>query len=771
VTSASTSLNDLARAYGVSTSFENWRDEEVPASEEAIRDVLIAMGVDPSNPAEALAERELEPWRRTLPHCVVTIEGDSGTVSAHIAADDMVTATLTLETGRVLELSISNRGGDTERRIVDDRELVAVPLTLPGDLPLGYHHLEARTAAGTTTSTVIVTPRFLGLPAAIADAQTWGFAAQLYSVRSQQSWGVGDLGDLTDLAVWSTADLGAGYLLVNPLHAAEPVAPLNPSPYLPSSRRFFNPIYLRVEDVPEYATAPTHQRAEVDAIAAAVRAELADVDAIDRDRSWSAKREALRALHRLPRRPGREIDYRAYRERHGDALHQFATWSALAIENGNDAREWADELAKPDSPAVAEFAERNSEEIDFQMWLQWLLDEQLQNAQGKATVAGMPIGIMHDLAVGVHPGGADAWRLGDAYASGIRVGAPPDAFNQIGQDWQQPPWRPDRLAELGYAPFRDLIRNVLRHAGGVRIDHIIGLFRLWWVPEGRSPAEGTYVRYDHEAMIGVLALEASRAGAVVVGEDLGVVEDSARAYLLERGILGTSILWFERDEDGAPLPAEKWRELCLASTTTHDLPPNASYLEGGHVDLRNELGLLTRPVDEEKAAAESERESWLDELRSRDLLTADASVEDTVAALHRYLTLSPSRLLGVALTDAIGDRRTQNQPGTENEYPNWRIPLSDPDGHAILLEEVITSPRVAALAATLQKQPENPLNQRKATQMDIDDRSSTAYEGVPELEEDETVAPRPEEEIADIARSAPDVEDHAGEDATPKAAN
>jgi 4-alpha-glucanotransferase len=281
------------------------------------------------------------------------------------------------------------------------------------------------------------------------------------------------------------------------------------------------------------------------------------------------------------------------------------------------------------------------------------------------------------------------------------VGAPPDPFNQIGQDWSQPPWRPDRLEALGYAPFRDLIAAVLPHAGGVRVDHIIGLFRLWWIPAGRPPSEGTYVHYDHEAMIGVLALEAQRAGAVVVGEDLGVVEPSARDYLRSRGILGTSILWFERDGDGRPLPAERWRELCLASVTTHDLPPSAGYLAGEHVALRDRLDLLTRPLAEEVRADEEERESWLAEVRSRGLLAEGADVAATVEALHRYLTLTPARLLCVALTDAVGDRRTQNQPGTTDEYPNWRVPLSGPDERPLLLEDVLASKRAAALARSV----------------------------------------------------------------------
>jgi 4-alpha-glucanotransferase len=285
-------------------------------------------------------------------------------------------------------------------------------------------------------------------------------------------------------------------------------------------------------------------------------------------------------------------------------------------------------------------------------------------------------------------------------ARGITAGAPPDAYNQLGQNWSQPPWRPDELAERAYAPFRALVAAVLRHAGGVRIDHIIGLFRLWWIPLGAPPTEGTYVQYDHEAMIGIVALEAHRAGALVVGEDLGVVQPWVRDYLSERGILGTSILWFEADQEagGVPLPAERWREYCLSSVTTHDLPPTAGYLAGDHVHLRDSLGLLTQPLAEELESDRTEREAWLRELEGRGLLQPGAEVTDTVLAWHRYLTHSPSRLLALALTDAVGDRRTQNQPGTVDEYPNWRVPLAGPDGRPLMLEDVFTSPRAAALA-------------------------------------------------------------------------
>jgi len=282
--------------------------------------------------------------------------------------------------------------------------------------------------------------------------------------------------------------------------------------------------------------------------------------------------------------------------------------------------------------------------------------------------------------------------------SGVPGGAPPDPFNQQGQQWSQPPWRPDALADVAYAPYRDMLRTVLRHAGGLRVDHVLGLFRLWWVPEGSPPDRGTYVRYDHEAMVGILALEAMRAGALVVGEDLGTVEPWVRDVLRDRGVLGTSILWFERDHEGRPLAPEHWRELCLATVTTHDLPPTAGYLRGEHLRIRSELGLLTRPLAEEAAADAAEQDALLGSVRERGLLRAGAGSRETVEALHRLVAATPARLVGVALTDAVGDLRAQNQPGTSREYPNWRLPLTDADGRPVLLEDVATAERVRSLA-------------------------------------------------------------------------
>jgi 4-alpha-glucanotransferase len=696
---------ELAKVYGIAVDWWDWQGAytQVPAT--TIIAALAALGVDASSAdaaRAALAGHETAGWERMLPPCLVTRREWQPSVDVHVPHGRPVQLWIDLEAGGV-HPGIRQEENWTSPRLAGGQLVGEATFRLPGDLPLGYHTLHARSDDREATCTLIVTPSWLGFPGRMGDARTWGLATQIYSVRSAQSWGVGDLVDLADLGVWAAAEQGAGFILVNPLHAAEPVAPMEPSPYLPTSRRFTNPLYLRPERIPEFADLDDHGRAEVAAAHQTLTDRLSGVDAIDRDLSWAAKRAALQLIHHVPRTAGRDLAFRAFCRREGRSLKDFATWSAIAEHHGADWHDWPEELRHPESPAVEAFRDDHADVVDFHCWLQWLLDQQLAMAQGSTTDAGAVLGVMHDLAVGVQPGGADAWALQDVYAQGVSVGAPPDAFNQNGQDWQQPPWRPDALAEVAYRPFRELVSTVLRHAGGIRVDHIIGLFRLWWIPTDAAPTAGTYVRFDHEAMIGILALEAYRAEAMVVGEDLGTVEPWVRGYLRDRGILGTSILWFEfeHDEGGAPLRPEWWREYCLASVTTHDLPPTAGYLAGDHVRLRHRLGLLTRPLTEELAADEAEQTAWLNNLRHRGALADGADTQATVAALHRYLTWTPSRLLCMSLSDAIGDRRTQNQPGTIDEYPNWRVPLSGPDGAPYSLERVFTDERAARLAAVI----------------------------------------------------------------------
>jgi 4-alpha-glucanotransferase len=343
--------------------------------------------------------------------------------------------------------------------------------------------------------------------------------------------------------------------------------------------------------------------------------------------------------------------------------------------------------------------------VEFHAWLQWQLDEQLAGAQDAARAAGMPVGIVHDLAVGVHPGSADVWMYRHLFASGMSVGAPPDEFNQKGQDWDQPPWHPGRLADAAYLPFRGMLAAALRHGGGLRLDHAMQVSRLWWIPEGASADEGTYVAYDREAMLSTLVWEAAQAGAVVVGEDLGTVEPEVRDDLSERGVLGTSLLWFERDGEGRPKRPQDWRESSLATVGTHDMPPITGFLHGDHIDLRERLGLLTRPVEEEKDDHARQLTGWLRLLHDEGLLVTspeevlgalkegvtDHDAEVT-AALHGLLARTPARLIGISLADAVGERRTQNQPGTIDEYPNWRVPLADAKDIPLMLKDLYELP-------------------------------------------------------------------------------
>ncbi|MFE6407817.1 4-alpha-glucanotransferase [Streptomyces sp. NPDC057837] len=678
-------LSRLAALHGVAPSYSPSPDRTVAASATAVTLALAALGVDASTPGAvraALAARERELGARLLPPTVVAW-------GAHPPA-----ALTTLPEGT--RLRVGTEQGETRASAEH--------------LPPGVHRLTVTAPDGRTADAhLIVAPE--RLPAAAG--RSYGLLVQLYSLLSRRSWGMGDLGDLAELAGWAGRSLGAGFVQVNPLHAAVPGAPTDPSPYRPSSRRFPDPVHLRIEDVPEAAHVedPDRLRALLERAARLRETVLHKGALIDRDAVWELKREALELICAVPLGPGRRAAYCDFLAEQGRALEDHATWCALAEVHGPDWHRWPTGLRDPRSAETTRARNGLMDRVDFWSRLAWLTDTQLTAAQRAAREAGMPVGIVHDLAVGVHPAGADAWAQQDHFAAGMSVGAPPDAFNARGQDWGLPPWRPDRLADSGYAPFRELLRALFRYAGALRIDHVMGLFRLWWVPQGHPPTEGTYVRYDAEAMLAVLVLEASRAGALVIGEDLGTVEPGVREALRERGVLGTSVLWFERDweGDGRPLPPESWRADCLATATTHDLPSTAARLTGEHVELRDSLGLLTRPLHEERAEAAADTAEWLSLLSELGLLHgtgggSDASSEEAqIQAVHRFLLRTPARMVGVWLPDGVGDRRPQNLPGTWDQYPNWRLPIADAEGRPVTLEELAASPRLHALLEVLRE--------------------------------------------------------------------
>jgi 4-alpha-glucanotransferase len=457
---------------------------------------------------------------------------------------------------------------------------------------------------------------------------------------------------------------------------------------------FRNPLYLRVEAVPEVGALAGADRERVAALATEGR-ELNRRDRVDRLAAYRLKDEALRlayaALDRLPERRAGLAAYRAATPN----LERFATFCALQHAEGPDWRVWPAAYRHPARPEVAEFGARHPAEVGYHAWLQWLLDEQLATARPGPE----QLGVLNDLAIGFAPDGFDAWSFQDELATGMTVGAPPDPLGPRGQDWGLPAFVPDRLAEGGYGPFAQTIRAGMAHAAGLRIDHVMGLFRLFWIPEGAEPADGTYVRYPADDLLGILALESAQAEALVIGEDLGTVAPGVRERLAAEGVLSYRLAWFERGGDGRRRRAADYPRLALAAATTHDLPTVAGFLEGSDLAELRDIGVVAGDrFDRAAATQERERESLCRLLRDEGLLdTGEPDTGATAAALHAFLASTPAMLVAATLEDALEVRRRPNVPGTTTERPNWSLPLPVP------LDELAGDPRLRRLAAVLSK--------------------------------------------------------------------
>jgi 4-alpha-glucanotransferase len=545
---------------------------------------------------------------------------------------------------------------------LEDGTTVAVDGEIPIDVPLGYHRFVADDGAETD---LIVSPGRCFLP---DDLLAWGWAAQLYASRSHASWGMGDLADLRRIGEWSAAK-GARITLVNPLHAALPVGRQQSSPYFASSRCFRNPLYLRIEELPGADQLP-----DLAELAARGRALNGD-RRIDRDAVWELKSAALEAL--FARFTG-DLDFDRYREKQGQSLRQYATFCALSERYGLPWEKWPDEARRPDGPGIELFAAEAvaARRIRYHEWLQWRLDQQLRAASGV-------IGLVQDLAIGADAGGADAWRWQDCMALGVRVGAPPDEFNTAGQDWGLPPFDPWKLRSGGYRPFVELARAGMLAGGGMRFDHVMGLFRLYWIPVGASASEGAYVAYPYADLLDILALESHRAQALVVGEDLGTVEKSFRTELAARAVLSYRLVYFEDTPPGSG----DWPRQALAAATTHDLPTVAGLWTGSDVAARLKNGVPTNEAAE--AALRAKMRRWID-AADEELLPAEA-----VRRVYGLLGAAPCALVTATLDDAIAVEERPNMPGTVDEWPNWCIALPQ------TLDEIEACPLAEAIATTL----------------------------------------------------------------------
>jgi 4-alpha-glucanotransferase len=507
---------------------------------------------------------------------------------------------------------------------------------LPVNVPHGYHALRMRDGS---RRMLVVSPRQCFVPAGF---RTWGWAVQLYAVRSRRSWGMGDLRDLAALCRWARTR-GAGAVLINPLHAALPRPPQEASPYFASSRLFRNPLYLAIEDIDGART-----DRQVMAMAREAR-ELNGTTVIDRNRIYALK---MRALERLWQRFTGDARFERFCAREGRTLDLYACFCVLSERHPGPWSAWPDAFRSPDSPAVARLAAEHFTRVNFHRWLQWLLDEQLQRAAGALTM-------VQDVAVGFAPDGADAWLWQDVIARGACIGAPPDVFNAAGQAWGLPPFDPHRLRAAGYAPLIATLRAAMRHGGGVRIDHVMGMFRLWWVPTPSDASQGAYVRYPAREMLDIVALESARARCVVIGEDLGTVGAGVRPQLERRRILSYRIAWFE------PAAPRRYPVEALAALSTHDLPTVAGLWSGEDEREMAAYGVTSAP-----GAAQMLRRR----VAGLTGLPDGAPASDVVEAAYAALAAAPSRLLVASLDDATLALRRPNLPGA-GARDNWSIPL------------------------------------------------------------------------------------------------
>jgi 4-alpha-glucanotransferase len=691
------SIEQLARRRGIATEYEDvWGNRRAP-SRETLALLLDTLGGD----------QHLGP---VPPAVVLAVGSGAWTVPLSLpAALENETFVWAIDTERGIrstgsfvprELPLSERGRE---------------LPVGAALGCGYHRfrLEHR-GQRLAEALLVVSPARCFRPAALAgDGRIWGPTIQLYAVRSERNWGIGDFTDLRRIVEqWGAR--GADIVGVSPLHALYPHHPEHASPYAPSSRVFLNVLYIDVEAVAEFA-----ECAEVSALARTpeFQAQLERLRAAPLVDYTAVARVKLEILGRLyasfhdrhvGRRTPRSRAFRSFQHEHGRALRLHAVFEALHESLSGTGPEprawwtWPAELRDPASAAVARFAFDHLDRVEFYEYLQWVAADQLALAAGAARTSGLAIGLYLDLAVSIDRAGAESWANQELYAA-ASIGAPPDLYNTGGQDWGLPPPKPAALERSRYASFIAMLRANMRHAGALRFDHAMGLMRLYWIPAGRAPQDGAYVQYPLDALLGIVALESERNRCVVVGEDLGTVPPELRVALAARGVLSYRLLLFERAADGAFMAPECYPHEALVAATTHDLPTIAGFWEGRDVVLREALGVLgegsqaaaaQRAVDRRQLVAALDAEGLAPFRSSGDAgWTASAALALNV---HRFLARTPSLILVVQLEDLVGATEAANVPGTsEREHPNWRRKLP------ITLERLAADPRVASVLRML----------------------------------------------------------------------
>jgi len=692
-------LRHLADQAGIEARYWDIRGTEHVTAPDTMRALLSALGYHATTDADVtatLAMLDGAPWRNPLPPCLVVREGEGIDVPLRLAEQSgTIRWTLTDEAGesQSVERDISALP-EEESKQLGERRIVRRRLQL-SPLAAGYHTL--RLESGEKTR-VIVAPGRCHLPP--PGRRYWGIAAQLYALKTQSDWGIGDFSALGELAKLAAAR-GADAIGLNPLHALFLDSPRDASPYSPASRLFRNPLYLDIEAIPDFAQCRPAQLALASSQFASKLESARAGTLVDYETVAQTKLAALETLYtsfvenHVARADARGVAFQEFRDAAGRELDLFATFQMLSEHFGtHDWTRWPAEFRDPNAKRVAELKRRHADRVGFYAYLQWLCEEQLSAAAGTARAGGMAIGLYNDLAVSIDGASADHWGHQDLFASTARVGAPPDPFNESGQDWGVVPLNPGRLRATGFAYWSALLRANMRHAGALRIDHVMGWQRLYLIPQGAKATGGAYVRFPLDEMLAVAALESRRHQCALIGEDLGTVPGGFRERMAAGDVLSCRVLFFERDGARFRSPQE-YPPLASVSVSTHDLATLRGYWEGKDIEAKASIGLFASPEEESRARAEREtdRQQLLHALAEAGLLPEGRTPQHEwsqalAIAVHRYLARSPSLLMMVQLDDLAGQAQQTNLPGSTFEYPNWRRRLE------CRLKSLLTDPRV-----------------------------------------------------------------------------
>lgn len=701
-----TLIQQLAEQVGFHASYIDSFGQEVYANDVTRSALLSAMGYDMNSDDainDSITTLKETGWRQLLPPVqVIKSENSTAHIPVTLAAVDGDTLlwSITTETGAELTgaVSLSELQPLAEQQLVDGM-FNRYQLVLP-TLPEGYHTLEVTVNDQRGSSHLIVAPKSCYGPNDVADFKMWGLAAQLYSLKSDNSWGLGDFGDLKNL-VEKAADRGVSAIGLNPLHPLYPDNPAHISPYSPTSRCFLNSLYIDVTQAPNYAEC---KRAKTRVNSADFQAQLDTLNQaslIDYPHAAACKFEVLEMLYQdfekqhLGPKTKLAREFARFKQEMGDELKVLATFDALYEHfrkqdfHAFGWQHWPADFQDPRSNAVKQFQRDNQSRIGYFEYLQWLADRQLGAAAEAAKQGNMAVGLYLDLAVGCDGGGADVWADQAAYVPGAAVGAPPDQLNTLGQDWGLTPMNPVALQEQGYQPLIKALRSNMRYAGALRIDHVLGLMRQYWVAPGMKADEGIYITFPLEDILRVIALESRRNQCVVIGEDLGTVPDGFDGIMADAGLLSYRVLYFERWETGLFQRPENYPEQSMVTVSTHDLPTLAGWWTGRDLQWRQELSLYPDDAmgQQDRNGRVDDRQMLLGALEDMAVLNRDKAPSASPAvmngelslAVQRYLAKAPSRIQLVPLEDALGLHEQVNIPGTIDEHPNWRqrLPVDD----------------------------------------------------------------------------------------------